>query len=666
MKNTSRFGKRCFVFMVIGLLFCFSATGAWAAVTAVTVGGESVPNPSANYTGTNWTWTAGSSTLTLNGYTGGSISIGCAAADQVTLSNSGNNAVSATGANGIYCGGILTIDGSGTLTVTSDHDGISAEGTLTISSGTVNASTSGSGYKSAITGSGVSITGSATVTATASGASATGIMAQSGGTTTIDTTGTVTVTGYIPFSGSGNLLITSGTVNVSSTGVTGIAIAWGKTLTVGSGAILNNLAGTIYNNGTITNNGTINNNGTIDNTGGMITNTGAIYSNSATGITGTAPSGGTVQVKTVTVGTQSGTLTQGAPGNASFGMITTNIVAAAQSLTLIGTIPTGVTADSTVAISSNAGTFKIYTTTATPAGTYPLRVMIDSMISAQTFNLVVSSGSGGNPDPSTVSVTGVAISKTTLDLVTGESGQLSATVAPSDASNKNVTWSSSSPDVVSVDQNGKATAVGPGTATITATTVDGKKTATCTITVTDGTSPAPTEKSLFTMDVAGCEIVVTQNANGTLAVKVRIPFASGSNPALLDTVKMIANSLGLSNISYVWVDAQGKETPAARMTTAPYLEIRGTAANMNAIENGVITKIEYTLKDGGTTYVQTFPNGGLKVAGMSGYPTPTPTPSTGGGSSGGCDAGFGLFGLALGLGCVFRLRSAHEGRNGQK
>ena len=185
------------------------------------------------------------------------------------------------------------------------------------------------------------------------------------------------------------------------------------------------------------------------------------------------------------------------------------------------------------------------------------------------------------------------------------------------------------------------------------TAQDGRTKVTYTIKVKVESPPAPTEKALFTIRSADCEIVVTQNADGTRGVKVRIPFALGSNPALLDTVRMIANSLGLSNISYSIVNADGSETPVQPLQNrragakAPYLQIAGTAANMDAIKNGAIEKIEYTLKGDGKTYVQTFADGGLKIAGMPGYPSPTPSPSTGGSSSG-CNAGvFGAFGLML-------------------
>ena len=84
---------------------------------------------------------------------------------------------------------------------------------------------------------------------------------------------------------------------------------------------------------------------------------------------------------------------------------------------------------------------------------------------------------------SNVAVTGISLSNSSLSLTTGESATLTATVSPRNASNKNVTWTSSNASVATVS-NGTVKAVSPGTATITCTAADGSgKTAKCTVTV---------------------------------------------------------------------------------------------------------------------------------------------------------------------------------------
>lgn len=81
-------------------------------------------------------------------------------------------------------------------------------------------------------------------------------------------------------------------------------------------------------------------------------------------------------------------------------------------------------------------------------------------------------------------VTGIKVSPDTLTLTKkDETAQLTAEVTPSYADNKRVTWQSSDEKVATVDENGKVTAVGNGTAEITVTTEDGKITTSIMITV---------------------------------------------------------------------------------------------------------------------------------------------------------------------------------------
>lgn len=82
----------------------------------------------------------------------------------------------------------------------------------------------------------------------------------------------------------------------------------------------------------------------------------------------------------------------------------------------------------------------------------------------------------------TVAVTGVSLDQTSLELSVGEDATLVATVTPSNATNKSVTWESNNSSVATVS-NGKVTAISEGNATISVKTVDGNKTATCTVKV---------------------------------------------------------------------------------------------------------------------------------------------------------------------------------------
>lgn len=87
---------------------------------------------------------------------------------------------------------------------------------------------------------------------------------------------------------------------------------------------------------------------------------------------------------------------------------------------------------------------------------------------------------GGTSTNTPVAVSGISLSQTTITLDKGKTAALTATVAPENATDKTVIWSSSNEKVATVS-NGTVTAVAKGTATITAKA--GDKTATCTVTV---------------------------------------------------------------------------------------------------------------------------------------------------------------------------------------
>ena len=87
-----------------------------------------------------------------------------------------------------------------------------------------------------------------------------------------------------------------------------------------------------------------------------------------------------------------------------------------------------------------------------------------------------------------IAVSSVTLNKTSLSLTEQDTFQLTATVNPSDATDKTVTWTSSNYSIATVDGNGLVTAVAAGSATITAQA--GDKRATCTVTVNKKPNPA--------------------------------------------------------------------------------------------------------------------------------------------------------------------------------
>lgn len=121
--------------------------------------------------------------------------------------------------------------------------------------------------------------------------------------------------------------------------------------------------------------------------------------------------------------------------------------------------------------------------TGKPAKAINVNTAVNTAVEPDTFFAAVQT-----PDtvvgPQTVAVTGVGIAPGSLTLDVDETSQVIATVVPLNASNKVVTFESGDEAVVTVDEDGKVTAVGAGTTTITVTTDDGGFTDTCAVTVT--------------------------------------------------------------------------------------------------------------------------------------------------------------------------------------
>lgn len=133
-----------------------------------------------------------------------------------------------------------------------------------------------------------------------------------------------------------------------------------------------------------------------------------------------------------------------------------------------------------------------------------------------------------NPVP----VTGVTLDKNTLVLFTGESATLTATVAPENATDKTVTWTSSNPAIVTVDGSGHVKAVASGTANITVTTTDGNKTAVCAVTVTGRTYTLSSDPSAIAFgnvytgyNPPAAQVVVVKNT-GNQSLNLTQPTAT--------------------------------------------------------------------------------------------------------------------------------------------
>lgn len=157
---------------------------------------------------------------------------------------------------------------------------------------------------------------------------------------------------------------------------------------------------------------------------------------------------------------------------------TTGSVTVGEQLTLTATVAPSDATNKAVTWSSSDDTIATVTdgvVTGIAAG--------DATITVTTVDGSFTATCGVTVEAATVAVTGVTVSPTSDSIAVSETLTLTATVAPENATNKAVTWSTSEATVATVE-DGVVTGVSAGTATITVTTVDGNFTDTCEVTVT--------------------------------------------------------------------------------------------------------------------------------------------------------------------------------------
>ncbi len=157
-------------------------------------------------------------------------------------------------------------------------------------------------------------------------------------------------------------------------------------------------------------------------------------------------------------------------------------------------------------------------------------------------------------------VSEITLNKTSLSLKTGGSETFTATVAPSNASNKGLTWKSSDTEVATVDANGKVTAVAPGTAIITVTAKDGSgKSASCTVTVMQPVTEITLNKTSLSLKTGGSETFTVTVAPSNASNKGLTWKSSDTEVATVDANgKVTAVAPGTAIITVTAKDGSGK------------------------------------------------------------------------------------------------------------
>ena len=167
-----------------------------------------------------------------------------------------------------------------------------------------------------------------------------------------------------------------------------------------------------------------------------------------------------------------------------------------------------------------------------------------------------------------IAVEGIELNRNSLTMTKGESTTFIAAISPFNATNREVTWTSSNPNVAVVDSNGKVTAKAAGTATITVTAKDGGKTATCKVTVTEpviSVSSVSLNKTTTNLE-KGNSVTLTAAVSPSNATNKAVAWtSSNTNIAAVDANgKVTAKAAGTATITVETVD--GKKTATCKVT----------------------------------------------------------------------------------------------------
>ena len=203
-----------------------------------------------------------------------------------------------------------------------------------------------------------------------------------------------------------------------------------------------------------------------------------------------------------------------------------------------------------------------------------------------------------DPEPEVINVESVSLNIQSDELEIGETVALVATVMPSNATNKNVTWSSDNTNVATVN-NGVVRAVGEGSANITATTVDGNKTATCMITVLPEEEPEPEPEPTPEPEVINVESVALNSQNEELKIGETTTLVATVMPSNATNKNVVwsSDNTNVATVNNGVVTAVGEGSTNITVTTVDGNKTAVCKITVVDEQEDVISTISYDITD---------------------------------------------------------------------
>ncbi len=186
----------------------------------------------------------------------------------------------------------------------------------------------------------------------------------------------------------------------------------------------------------------------------------------------------------------------------------------------------------------------------------------------------------------TIPVTGISVTPSNLTMIKGKSSTLTATVSPSNATNKSVLWTSSNESIATVDSNGKVTAKGVGTTTIVAKTSDGGYKGVVNITVKSDVIPVTgvtiSPKNIFMKK--GATVLVSSTITPSNATNKKVTYKSSNTSVAIVDSSGIVKGVGVGSATITVTTASGGKTDTAKVTvTNNSIDVTGVSLNKTSL-----------------------------------------------------------------------------------
>ena len=220
----------------------------------------------------------------------------------------------------------------------------------------------------------------------------------------------------------------------------------------------------------------------------------------------------------------------------------------------------------------------------------------------------------------TVAVSSVNLNKTVATVGVGATTQLVATVLPTIATDKSVTWSSSDTAKATVNASGVITGVATGSATITVTTTDGGKTATCAVTVVTSVAVTGVGLNQSTAFLAtGSTLQLTASVTPTNATNTALTWSSSvpAKATVSSSGLITAIVAGTTNIVVTTTDGSFTATCAVTVYSGAFVPVTGvsvTPTSRTIEPNGTVQLIATVSPAGATNKLLTWSSNSASVS----------------------------------------------------